>query len=556
MDYSKEDFGYFFTPRIENDEKTPLNKANADLTPAPANKDVVVDVNPDQNESNPVGTENPAPLIGGEPGLMDGAHPQGQQFQFSKGELDFKLLSPREVDHNFLRKVELGRNQVCCTCCCCLAFLMTWVGALLIFISNQGGFIDEEKETEDALFFTGSGFLFAACCCWTIACLTCCALCVSLCGGGGIIKDKDKVELKPHQDFEIKLERWNDKYDKADDAMLKLRFNAFSEAFTAVPSFSSTNSRFFKAKDLVLKQQKTLVANRITEMMNQGASPELITRNLRPTCFRIEFKGDMMVSNISTFREQISTAIRLGMPGVDVVLVIVSSPGGAVSGYGLAASQLVRIKNAGLKLIICVDSIAASGGYMMASVGDEIYAAPFALVGSIGVISIIPNIEGLLNEYKIKTNVLTSGEFKNTVNVVGPITEEGIKKHLEDLEKIHQAFKHHIVLNRPILEENIDEIGTGEAFLAVEARKLGLVDYIKTSDELLEEMGRRYEIINLRVKNKRGLPELFQTLGRSFTFGNFFNNLFSKVEAKEALSASAEETKGLLRHQSPTSFLV
>ena len=195
----------------------------------------------------------------------------------------------------------------------------------------------------------------------------------------------------------------------------------------------------------------------------------------------LRFDGDLRASAVSALREEITAILTLARDGDEVVLCL-ESPGGMVHGYGLAASQLQRIRDrAGVKLTVAVDKVAASGGYMMACLGERILAAPFALVGSIGVVAQVPNVHRLLKRNDIDMEVLTAGEYKRTLTVFGENTPEGRAKFVEELEDIHALFKEFVADARPNLD--IARVATGEAWYGKRAIELGLVDELMTSDE-------------------------------------------------------------------------
>ena len=168
------------------------------------------------------------------------------------------------------------------------------------------------------------------------------------------------------------------------------------------------------------------------------------------------------------------------------MVLILESPGGTVSGYGLAASELNRIRNKGIHLTIIVDKVAASGGYMMACIANKIIAAPFAIIGSIGVISQTPNFHQLLKDRGVEFEQITSGKYKRTVTMFGKNTKEDRKKLQSELEDIHNLFKSLIKEKRPSID--IDKISTGEYWLATKAKELNLVDALMTSDEYLMKL--------------------------------------------------------------------
>ena len=161
----------------------------------------------------------------------------------------------------------------------------------------------------------------------------------------------------------------------------------------------------------------------------------------------------------------------------------VESAGGTVTGYGLAAAQLTRLRERKVKVTACVDQVAASGGYLMACAADRIVAAPFAILGSIGVVAQVPNLHRLLKKNDIDYEEMTAGEFKRSVSVLGEITPEGREHFRGKLDSTHEAFKRFVQQCRPGVD--IARVGDGDVWLGGEALALGLVDALSTSDELL-----------------------------------------------------------------------
>ena len=177
--------------------------------------------------------------------------------------------------------------------------------------------------------------------------------------------------------------------------------------------------------------------------------------------------------------------------------------------YGFAASQLARLKQKGIKLTIAVDKVAASGGYMMACIADKIVSAPFAIIGSIGVVAQIPNIHRLLKKYDVDVDVMTAGEFKRTVTMLGENTEKGKQKFQQELEETHQLFKQFVLQNRPHLD--IDKIATGEHWFGTQALELKLVDEITTSDDLILDKMKEKRVLAVKYRLKKSL---IKKLGR------------------------------------------
>ncbi|MEM7099763.1 MAG: protease SohB [Pseudomonadota bacterium] len=202
----------------------------------------------------------------------------------------------------------------------------------------------------------------------------------------------------------------------------------------------------------------------------------------KPRSFVVRFNGDIRASSVERLRLEVSAILTLANEK-DEVIAVIESPGGMVPGYGLAASQLARIRSKGVPLTVAVDKVAASGGYMMAAVANKIIAAPFALVGSIGVVAQVPNVHRLLKKNDIDVEVLTAGKYKRTLTTLGENTEEGRQKFIEELEDVHELFQEFVAENRPAVD--LDVVATGEAWYGRRAVDLGLVDEIATSDEYL-----------------------------------------------------------------------
>ena len=202
----------------------------------------------------------------------------------------------------------------------------------------------------------------------------------------------------------------------------------------------------------------------------------------RLNTYIIKFNGNIKATAVESLKEEITAIISVANKKDNVVLVL-ESPGGTVSGYGLAASELSRIKKKGIKLTIIVDKVAASGGYMMACMANKIIAAPFAIIGSIGVISQTPNFHRLLKDKGVEFEQITSGKYKRTVTMFGNNTEEDREKLKSELGSIHEQFKGLIKTQRPGID--IEKVSTGEYWLGEKAKELKLVDELMTSEEYL-----------------------------------------------------------------------
>jgi len=224
----------------------------------------------------------------------------------------------------------------------------------------------------------------------------------------------------------------------------------------------------------------------------------------KPKAFVLDFLGDIKASAVPSLREEVTAILDVAKKNDQIVLRL-DNHGGVVHEHGLAASQLARIRKKKINLIVVVDKVAASGGYLMACVADKIYAAPFAILGSIGVIAQLPNFNRLLDNYGVDFEQVTAGQYKRNVTMFGKNTDEDRGKLKEQLEEIHSLFKSSVNEYRP--ELNLDKVATGEYWYGTRALDLGLIDEIKTSDELLLEMSKKYEIFSVKLKIKKPLKK-------------------------------------------------
>jgi serine protease SohB len=220
----------------------------------------------------------------------------------------------------------------------------------------------------------------------------------------------------------------------------------------------------------------------------------------------LDFDGDLRASKVGQLRNEI-TAVLTEIRTQDEIVVRIESPGGMVHGYGLAASQLERVRQQKVRLVTAIDKVAASGGYLMASVADHIIAAPFAVVGSIGVVAQIPNVHRLLKKHDVDVEVLTAGKHKRTLTVFGENTEQGRAKFVEELEDVHLLFQDFVRANRP--QVSIDEIATGEAWYGRRALEHRLVDELSTSDAYLVSACKDADVYEVRwVEHKKPIERL------------------------------------------------
>ena len=224
----------------------------------------------------------------------------------------------------------------------------------------------------------------------------------------------------------------------------------------------------------------------------------------RKRVYVIDFKGDIRATATTSLREEVSAVLAVASED-DQVLVRLENSGGTVHEHGLAASQLLRIKEKNIPLIISVDKVAASGGYLMACVASRIIAAPFAIVGSIGVIAQLPNFNRFLEDKGVDFEQITAGRYKRTVTMFGKNTDEDRGKLKEEIEDVHELFKMQILGHRPQID--IERIATGEHWYGTRALELGLIDEIRTSDDFLSEVATECDLYGVTFKRKKSLSE-------------------------------------------------
>ncbi|EMK5830051.1 protease SohB [Citrobacter sedlakii] len=226
----------------------------------------------------------------------------------------------------------------------------------------------------------------------------------------------------------------------------------------------------------------------------------------KPRVWVLDFKGSMDAHEVNALREEVTAVLAVVKPQDQVVLRL-ESPGGVVHGYGLAASQLQRLRDKNIPLTIAVDKVAASGGYMMACVADRIVSAPFAIIGSIGVVAQIPNFNRFLKSKDIDIELHTAGQYKRTLTLLGENTEERRQKFREDLNETHQLFKAFVHRMRPTLD--IEQVATGEHWYGEQALEKGLIDEINTSDDVILNLMEGRDVLNVRYLQRKKLMDRF-----------------------------------------------
>ncbi len=289
------------------------------------------------------------------------------------------------------------------------------------------------------------------------------------------------------QDDSLELTDINEKYESMNSALKQALLDPGAQKLAAKAEK--------KKRKAEAKQQAKDAKKQAKEESDPPAKKHL---------FVLDFDGDIKASPVDTMREEITALLTLANEN-DEVLIRLESGGGAVHAYGLAASQLQRIRDHKIPLTVSVDRVAASGGYLMACVADKIIAAPFSIIGSIGVIAQIPNIHRVLKKNDVDIEQLTAGKYKRTLTLLGENTDEGRQKMQEELEEVHDQFKDFVSSRRPKMD--IEQVATGEHWLGQRAHELGLVDELQTSDDYLMAQSETANILQLKYTGHQTLVE-------------------------------------------------
>lgn len=303
---------------------------------------------------------------------------------------------------------------------------------------------------------------------------------------GGILAIATKGKLKGKT--KIKIRKLNEYYDELAEKMQEAILNKKEK------------------KELAIAHKKTKKQNK------KKTEPKQKKR-----VYVINFIGDLRATTVNSLREEVSAILTVAKPE-DEVFVKLESAGGVVHGYGLAASELQRIKNRNIPLTISVDKVAASGGYMMACVADRILSAPFAIIGSIGVVAQLPNFNRLLKKHNVEFEQITAGEYKRTLTLFGENTKKGREKMQDDVNDIHELFKEFIQTHRPHLD--LEKVATGEHWFGSRALDLMLVDELITSDDYLMNASQEALLFEVSYKKKKNVFEKFTESAHALLYKN------------------------------------
>jgi len=261
----------------------------------------------------------------------------------------------------------------------------------------------------------------------------------------------------------------------------KIEENASKEMETELALFRAL------ATVLTAEQLAVLEKNNLCADAKQTLSMLTNASNNRPQIYHLQFNGDIMATQVKKLREEITAILQVAKKERgDQVVLSLNSGGGTVTGYGLGAAQLERIKEADIPLTVCVDEVAASGGYMMACVADRVIAAPFSVLGSIGVVASVFNFADRLEREGLAVEDVTAGKYKRTMTPYKKPSPEDRQKVQDDLNSVLSEFKHHVSKHRPKID--IEQVATGETWYGQDSLKLNLVDELATVDDVLFEL--------------------------------------------------------------------
>ena len=319
----------------------------------------------------------------------------------------------------------------------------------------------------------------------------------------------------------IKVTRLNDHLDEMRDVLRHSVLDKFQlkQLYKAEKKSSKAEQ-----KELKEKVKRASAEAKVEAEAEGGNDSDNKEPDRKKRVYVLNFKGDIAAQAVTSLREEITAVLSLA-DSMDEVLLRLESPGGMVHAYGLASSQLLRIKNQKVPLTICVDKVAASGGYMMACLADRLVAAPFSIIGSIGVLVQLPNVHRALKKVDVDYEIISAGEYKTTMTTFGEITQKGRDKMQEDVETIHGLFKGWVKEHRPSVD--IDKIATGETWVGMQAKERYMVDEIRTSDECIIKACETADVFEVEYEIRKSMIDTVGSMFQGVT-QNLFSNWFEK----------------------------
>lgn len=293
-----------------------------------------------------------------------------------------------------------------------------------------------------------------------------------------------------------------------------------------LPKLINLNKKLSKVKEHF--EDQTIDKKVLKKKRKESKKEEKSEKADKPICYVMDFHGDIKASQVEQFKHDVTALISLEQD-IDEVIVRLESGGGMVHQYGYAAAQIERLRAKGIRVTVCVDRVAASGGYMMACVADQVVAAPFAVLGSIGVIAQVPNVHRLLKKNDIDFEVHTAGEYKRTLTVFGENTDKAREKFKDDLNEVHVMFKEFVSKYRPELD--VVKVANGDVWYGNQAKEMGLIDRIETSDGYLLESSLTKTLIQIKHEPKKTVAKKLG-LGAQAALEKAGENLIEKLAHK------------------------
>ena len=241
--------------------------------------------------------------------------------------------------------------------------------------------------------------------------------------------------------------------------------------------------------------------------------------------------------SLSTSASAIERAF--SMRGAKAVAIQINSPGGAVQSMLIYKRIRALAAEKDLKVYVFAEDVAASGGYLLALAGDEIYADPSSIVGSIGVITATFGLNELINRIGVQRRVYTAGESKDTLDPFLPEKPSDVERIKALQNDVHQAFIDLVKTRRGAKLDKADiNLFTGEFWSGKRALELGLIDGLSDLRTKMREVYGdevRFKLVTPSTSWLRRRRSIFAEGGAfelGFSPGGFAADLISAIEAR------------------------
>lgn len=197
-------------------------------------------------------------------------------------------------------------------------------------------------------------------------------------------------------------------------------------------------------------------------------------------------------------------------PRVEAIVLRIDSPGGSVVGSDEIYQALLAIDK---PLVVSMGEVAASGGYYIACAADRVLANPGTLTGSIGVISMVPNIEELMEKIGVEVLVIKSGALKDEGSVFREMTEEEREVWQRIIDEAYDQFVGIVADGRDLPPQAVRELADGRVYTGHQALELGLVDELGNLSEAIELAAKMGGIVEEpRIIEYPATPSLMETI--------------------------------------------